>query len=56
MNTVLGGEVATSFLYQSLPAYSLYNGVVGPVLFFALNRLEGWLKLKTSNFYMTWVK
>ena len=53
MNTVLGGEVATSFLYQSLPAYSLYNGIVGPVLFFALNRLEGWLKLKTSNFYMT---
>ncbi len=56
MNTVLGGEAATSFLYQSLPAYSLYNGIVGPVLFFALNRLEGWLKLKTSNFYMTWVK
>ena len=53
MNTVLGGEVATSFLYQSLPAYSLYNGIAGPVLFFALNRLEGWLKLKTSNFYMT---
>ena len=56
MNTVLGGEVATSFLYQSLPAYSLYNGIVGPVLFFALNHLEGWLKLKTSKFYMTWVK
>ena len=53
MNTVLGGEVATSFLYQSLPAYSLYNGIVGPVLFFALNHLEGWLKLKTSNFFVT---
>ena len=56
MNTVLGGEVATSFLYQSLPAYSLYNGIVGPVLFIVLNHLEGWLKLKTSKFYMTWVK
>ena len=56
MNTVLGGEVTTSFLYQSLPAYSLYNGIVGPVLFFALNHLVGWLKLKTSKIYMTWVK
>ena len=56
MNTVLGGEVDASFLYQSLPVYSLYNGIVGPVLFFTLNHLEGWFKLKTSKFDMTWVK
>jgi len=52
MNTVLEGEVATSFLYQALPAYSFYNGMVGPVLFIVLNRLENWLKLKTLDPYM----
>ena len=56
MNTVLEGEVATSFLYQSLPAYSFYNGLVGPILFVALNRLENWIKLKTSDPYMPRVK
>ena len=49
MNTVLQGEVPSSFLYQSLPVYSFYNGVIGPILFLALNRLQDWLKLKTSE-------
>ena len=50
MNTVLQGEVSSSFLYQSLPVYSFYNGVIGPVLFLVLNRFQNWLELKTSGY------
>ena len=50
MNTVLQGEVSSSFLYQLLPAYSFYNGVIGPVLFLVLNRFQNWLELKTSGY------
>ena len=49
MNTVLQGEVSSSFLYQKLPVYSFYNGVIGPVLFLFLNRCQNWLELKTSG-------
>ena len=56
MNTVLKGEVASSFLYQSLPAYSIYNGIVGPILFSLLNQLNNCLKAKTSDPYMNSVK
>ena len=56
MNTVLQGEVSSRFLYQSLPIYSFYNGITGPFLFSALNRFQNWLKLKTFNPHMTWVK
>jgi rod shape-determining protein MreD len=49
MNTVLKGEVASSFLYQSLPAYSIYNGMVGPILFLVFNRLNNWLKSKMPD-------
>ena len=56
MNTVLKGEVASSFLYQSLPAYSLYNGIVGPILFLLFNQLNNWLRAKTSDPYMNPVK
>jgi rod shape-determining protein MreD len=44
MNTVLKGEVASSFLYQSLPAYSIYNAIVGPILFLLFNQFNNWLK------------
>ena len=53
MNTVLKGEVASSFLYQSLPAYSIYNGTVGPILFFLFNQFNIWLNSKMSNHYKT---
>jgi rod shape-determining protein MreD len=56
MNTVLKGEVASSFIYQSLPAYSIYNGIVGPILFLLLNQLNNWLRAKTSDPYMNPVK
>ena len=55
MNTVLKGEVASSFLYQSLPAYSIYNGIVGPILFLLFNQFNNWLKSKISNPYMNQV-
>jgi rod shape-determining protein MreD len=56
MNTVLKGEVASSFLYQSLPAYSIYNGMVGPILFLVFNRLNNWLKSKMPDPYMNPVR
>ncbi len=56
MNTVLKGEVASSFLYQSLPVYSIYNGLVGPIIFLVLNGLNNWLKSKMRDPYMNLVK
>ena len=52
MNTVLEGEITTSFLYQSLPIYSFYNAVVGPVIFLVLNRINNWLNSKIQDPYM----
>ena len=43
MQTILKGEVPSSFLYQSLPVFSIYNALVGPFIFFALDRIEKWL-------------
>ncbi len=56
MNTVLKGEMASSFLYQSLPAFSVYNGIIGPIVFLVLNQLNSWLKSKMSDPYMSSVK
>jgi rod shape-determining protein MreD len=56
MNTVLKGEVASSFLYQSLPVYIIYNGLVGPIIFLVLNGLNNWLKSKMRYLYMNPVK
>ena len=50
MNTVLQGEISSSFLYKLLPVYSFYNGVVGPVFFLVLNRFQNWLESKTSGY------
>jgi len=52
MNTVLEGEIATSFLYQSLPIYSFYNAVVGPVIFLILNWTNKWVNSKIQDPYM----
>ncbi len=49
MNTVLEGEIAPSFLYQSLPIYSLYNAVVGPIAFLVLNKTNKWLNSKIQD-------
>ena len=55
MNTVLKGEVASNFLYQSLPAFSIYNGIVGPILFLLFDQVNNWLKSKISDPYMNQV-
>ena len=44
METVLKGEVPSSFLYQSLPIFSLYNALLGPLIFMVLDKVGGWLK------------
>ena len=52
MGTILKGEVASSFLYQLLPVYSIYNALLGPFLFLVLDKINRWLDLKTSNSYL----
>jgi len=52
MNTVLEGEITTRFLYQSLPIYSFYNAVIGPVIFLVLKCTNNWLQLKTQYSFM----
>ena len=52
MGTILKGEVASSFLYQLLPVYSIYNALLGPFLFLVLDKINRWLDLKTSNSYV----
>jgi rod shape-determining protein MreD len=49
MGTILKGEVASSFLYQLLPVYSIYNALLGPFLFLVLHKINRWLELKTSS-------
>ena len=52
MGTILKGEVAPRFLYQLLPVYSIYNALIGPLVFLLLDKINGWLKSKISNPYM----
>ncbi len=52
METILRGEVASRFLYQSLPIYSIYNALIGPFMFMALDKIDGWLQPKMSNPYI----
>lgn len=52
MGAILKGEVAPSFLYQSLPVYSIYNALVGFFMFMVLDKIDGWLQPKTSSSYM----
>ena len=53
INTVLEGGITSSFLYQSLPIYSFYNALVGPVIFLVLNRTNNWLNSKIQDPYMS---
>ena len=52
MNTVLEGEISSSFLYQSLLIYSFYNAVVGPIMFLVLNQTNNWLHSKMQDPYL----
>ncbi len=51
MGTILKGEVASSFLYQSLPVYSIYNALIGPLMFVVLDKIDGGLKSKKTDSY-----
>ncbi|MGY8760232.1 MAG: rod shape-determining protein MreD [Nitrospinaceae bacterium] len=52
MGTILKGEVASSFLYQLLPVYSIYNALIGPFMFVILDRIDCWVQPNKSNSYM----
>ena len=51
MGTILKGEIAPSFFYQLLPVYSIYNALVGPLMFMLLDRVEGWVQPRISSSY-----
>ena len=51
MGTILKGEVAPSFLYQSLPVYSIYNALIGPFMFMVLDKINGWVNSNKPNHY-----
>jgi rod shape-determining protein MreD len=52
MGTILKGEVASSFLYQSLPIYCVYNALLAPFMFMALDKIDGWLQPGNTGPYM----
>lgn len=56
MGTIMKGEVASSFLYQSLPVFSIYNALIGPFMFLILDKIEGWLNLNKPNPYSGFAK
>ena len=50
--TLFKGEVPGSFLFSSLPMYAIYNGCVGPILFYILDSNRKWVSRKFSNPYL----
>ena len=52
LGTILKGEVASSFLYQSLPVYSIYNALIGPFMFVLLDKIDAWLQPKKMDPFM----
>lgn len=52
MATLFKGEVPGSFLFSSLPFYAIYNGCVGPVLFYFLDLNRKWIIRKFPNPYL----
>lgn len=52
LTTLFKGEVPGSFLFSSLPIYAIYNGCVGPVLFYFLELNRKWVVNKFSNPYL----
>ncbi len=51
LDTLFKGSVPGSFLFSSLPIYPIYNGCVGPVLFYFLDLNRKWVLRKFSNPY-----
>ncbi len=52
MGVILKGELTSSFLYQLLPVYSIYNSLLGPFIFMVLDKMDHWAQSKASNPYM----
>jgi rod shape-determining protein MreD len=50
--TLFKGQVPGSFLFSSLPIYAIYNGCVGPILFYFLESNRKWVLRKFSNPYV----
>ncbi len=50
--TLFKGEVPGSFLFSSLPVYAIYNGCVGPLLFYFLDLNRKWVISKFPNPYL----
>ena len=50
--TLFKGEVPGSFLFSSLPIYAIYNGCVGPILFYILDSNRKWVSRKFPNPYL----
>lgn len=50
MGAILKGEVASRFLYQLLPVFSIYNALIGPFMFLVLDKIDSWMKPKTPNY------
>ncbi len=51
MGTLLKGEVASSFLYQSLPIFCIYNALMGPFLFMLFDKVGRLLKSRKPGLY-----
>ena len=52
MGTIFKGDVSSSFFYQMLPFYSIYNALIGPLMFVILDKIDDWLQPERSYFYM----
>jgi rod shape-determining protein MreD len=50
--TLFKGDVPGSFLFSSLPIYAIYNGCVGPILFYFLDINKKWVQRKFPNPYL----
>ncbi|GJL77721.1 MAG: rod shape-determining protein MreD [Nitrospinaceae bacterium] len=52
MVTLFKGEISGSFLFSSVPVYAIYNGCVGPILFYILDLNRRWIHRRFSNPYL----
>ena len=50
--TLLKGSASGTFMFSSVFVYALYNAVLGPVMFFMLDKIKGWIQPKFPHLYM----
>jgi rod shape-determining protein MreD len=56
MGTIFKAEVDSSLLYQLLPVCSIYTALIGPLMFFILDKIDSWVQPKNSTSYMGTVR